>query len=289
MTGAGGGQAEAVATMTRASRAKAKGRRKAKQSDTLEGLARAGMAARGALYALVGVIALQIAVNGDNGEQADKLGAFEALAQRSYGRPLLAALAVGFLGYALWRLVQAVLDPEGVARDGADRLKRVGWGLRALLYLWFFASVLPFALGSRREAGDEKEQEATAALLDKPLGRWVVVAVGVTLLGMAAYNGWRAVSGSYAKDLPRKPSRWARPFAVAGLLARMALFGVVGAFLLRAAAQSDPDQAVGLDGALHRVAGGWLGTSALLALAVGLIAFGVFCAFQARYRKVLDD
>ena len=274
---------------SQAKRAAAKGRSKARNSETLEVLARLGMAARGVLYALIGVLALQIAVNGDNGEKADKKGAFEALSDRGYGRVLLGVLAVGFLGYALWRLVQAVLDPEGRANDDpAGVLKRVGYGARALLYAYFFISVLPFVF-TEKDAGDgDPAKNVADRALDIPFGRWVIVAVALSLLAAGAWNGYRAVSGKFRKDLDKDCSRFVAPFALLGLATRMALFGTVGGYLLKAALKSDPGEAVGLDGALHRIGGGAVGTTALVALAVGLIAFGGFCLVQARYRRVLD-
>ena len=270
-------------------RAAAKGRTKARNSDTLEGLARLGMATRGLLYGLIGVLALQIAVGGDDGEKADKQGAFEALSDQLFGRVALGVLAVGFLGYALWRLVQAVLDPEGRANDDtAGVAKRLGYAARALLYAYFFVSVLPFVF-TEKDAGDgDPAKSVTDRALDVPLGRWVVAAVALCLIGAGLYNGYRAVSGKFRKDLDKDCSRFVAPFALLGLATRMALFGTVGGYLLKAALEADSDEAVGLDGALHRIGGGVVGTTALVALAVGLIAFGGFCLVQARYRRVLD-
>jgi hypothetical protein len=272
-----------------AQRAAAKGRTKARNSDTLEGLARLGMATRGLLYGLIGVLALQIAVNGDDGEKADKRGAFATLSDRTLGRVLLAVLALGFLGYALWRLVQAGLDPEGRATgDRAGAVKRVGYAARGLLYAYFFVSVLPFVF-TEKDAGDgDPAKKATDRALDIPLGRWVIAGVAVCLIGAGLWNGYRAVSGKFRSDLDDDCSAFVAPFALLGLGTRMALYGTVGGYLLKAALESDPGEAVGLDGALHRIGGGVAGTAALVALAVGLIAFGGFCVVQARYRRVFS-
>ena len=72
---------------------------------------------------------------------------------------------------------------------------------------------------------------------------------------------------------------------VAGHLARAVAFGLIGVFVVKAAIDFDPHQAVGLDGALGRLSSTW-GTSALIVVAVGLIAFGVYSLADARYRKV---
>jgi hypothetical protein len=66
----------------------------------------------------------------------------------------------------------------------------------------------------------------------------------------------------------------------------MVLFGLVGFFLVRAAYQYDPSEAIGLDGALAKLAHQPYGRWLLAAAAVGLIAYGVFALIQARYRDV---
>jgi hypothetical protein len=47
----------------------------------------------------------------------------------------------------------------------------------------------------------------------------------------------------------------------------------------------DPAQPTGLDAGLLAVADEWYGPVLLVVLALGLVAFGVYCFFDARYRK----
>jgi hypothetical protein len=64
------------------------------------------------------------------------------------------------------------------------------------------------------------------------------------------------------------------------------VFGLIGAFLVKAALEYDPDEAIGIDGALAKLAGASYGSLLLGLTAAGLIAFGLFCAVQARYRRI---
>jgi hypothetical protein len=64
------------------------------------------------------------------------------------------------------------------------------------------------------------------------------------------------------------------------------VFALIGFFLLRAAWQYDPDEAIGLDEALQKLAGEAYGAFLLGAVALGLAAYGLFCLVQARYRDV---
>jgi len=73
---------------------------------------------------------------------------------------------------------------------------------------------------------------------------------------------------------------------IAGLAARTVVFGLIGWFLVKAAIEYDPQEAVGLDGALARLAEAPYGPVLLGFTAAGLIAYGLFCVAQARYRRV---
>ena len=76
------------------------------------------------------------------------------------------------------------------------------------------------------------------------------------------------------------------PIAVAGLFARMIVFGLVGAFLLESAIRYDPKEAVGLDGALQRLATSTYGRPLLGVVAAGLLCYALFRLTEARYRRV---
>jgi hypothetical protein len=263
--------------------------RKAKQSDALEWAGRAGLATRGLLYLTVGMLAAQIAF-GDLGQRADREGALQAVARQPLGRFLLALVAVGMAGYAIWQLVLAVADPGDKGDDASGLAKRAGCVGRAAIYLGGVASALPLALGNGG-GGGSKEQDWTAKAFELPLGRWLVGAVGVAIIGAGLWNGWKGVSGRWRKkletsDMSKGEERWAEPIAIGGLIGRMAVFSLVGGFLLRAAVRYDPNQGVGLDAALKQVRGKSYGPWALLAFAVALTLFGVFSLLQARWRNV---
>jgi len=61
---------------------------------------------------------------------------------------------------------------------------------------------------------------------------------------------------------------------------------VIGIFIVKAAVDYSPKSAVGLDGALERLARQSYGTFLLAVVAAGLIAFGVYSIAEARYRRI---
>ena len=80
--------------------------------------------------------------------------------------------------------------------------------------------------------------------------------------------------------------RWYTVIGVLGHAARGVVFLVVGFFIVRAAWQYDPKEAIGLDGALAKLAHAEYGSLLLGGVAAGLLAYALFCFVQARYRRV---
>jgi hypothetical protein len=264
--------------------------RKAKQGDWLEWAGRAGLATRGLLYLTVGLLAAQVAF-GDTGEKADRQGALLAVARQPLGRVLIAVVTVGMAAYALWQLVLAVADPGDKGDDASGLAKRAGCVGRAAIYLGGVATALPLALGNGGGSGGSKEQDWTAKALELPLGRWLVGAVGLVIIGAGLWNGWKGVSEKWRKkldtsEMSKAEKKWAEPIAVGGLIGRMLVFGLVGGFILRAAVRYDPTKGVGLDAALKEVRDKAYGPWALLLFAVALLLFGAFSLLQARWRNV---
>src|SRR5690606_24973772 len=123
-------------------------------------------------------------------------------------------------------------------------------------------------------------------LLDLPGGRWLVLAVGLGIIGYAVYAvKAHTVDKGFVERLTVGERHWVTTFGRAGYAARSVVYALVGAFFVEAGWTHAPDQAEGMSAALADLAsGGW--TRILLWLvALGFIAFGAFCAAEARYRR----
>lgn len=250
---------------------------------------RFGLAAKGVSYVIVAVIAIKVALAGGRAEDRD--GALQALADETFGWALLLLLAAGFGGYALWRFACAFGDRDDHGDDATGLAKRAGDFAKGLLYLGLAATAILVLTGARQGRGSGEEDEATAAALDLPLGRWIVGAVGLAVVGAGLFNGVRALTATFRKDLRtgmmrQAEERWYTALGVFGHLARGVVFALIGVFLLRAAWEHDPDEAIALDGALRKLAGEAYGPFLLGTVACGLLAYGLFCFVQARYREV---
>ncbi|WP_282704139.1 DUF1206 domain-containing protein [Streptomyces sp. CC219B] len=254
-----------------------------------EGAARAGLAARGVIYLLVGAIALQIAF-GDTSRQADRQGALEQISGKPLGAVLLWALGIGLVGMALWRLSEAVLGAAGP--DGHKARNRLLAAGRCAFYAFAAYSVLRFAAnGDRGSSSDEQSRDVTAKVLQWPAGQWIVAVGGCAVVVAGVWMGVQALRRSYHDELKIAEMsgagrRLADVTGVGGGVARGLVFAVVGAFAVRAAVDYDPDRAKGLDDALRSFADTPLGPWLLACVALGLVLFGLFSFVAARRRRV---
>src|SRR5216110_813524 len=80
-------------------------------------LARAGFVARGLIYGLIGILAIKLAL-GAGGKTTNQQGALETIAKQPFGKVLLVLVALGLAGYALWRLIRALLGKGPEDSDG---------------------------------------------------------------------------------------------------------------------------------------------------------------------------
>jgi hypothetical protein len=264
----------------------------AAESQWAQRLARFGHLARGVTFCLVGVLALEVAF-GVGGKITDRKGALQTLAGDPFGRALLGVLAVGLAGYALWRFAQALLGEKLETGQDVSVWKRIANVGKGLIYsgLAIICARLVFQADEAGGGGKKEEDRATAWVLEQPAGRWLVAAIGVAIVGVGLFNFFRAVTGSFRKDLKEQQMgkterRWYTGIGVVGHLARAVVFLLAGLFLLKAAYEYDPEEAIGLDGALAKVARAEYGTLLLVLVASGLFAYGLFSIVQARYREV---
>jgi len=261
---------------------------RAARSPWVERLARFGLVAQGVSFGLVAVLAIEVAL-GKGGKATDRQGALHKIAEGTLGRAAVVVLAIGFGAYALWRLVQAALGHDVEESGKASWGKRLSSLGKAAIYVGLCWTAVAILVGDRGDSNQERE--ATEGVLGWPAGRWIVFAVAVAIAGAALWNAYRAVSGRYKKqlktgELSGDELRWTSRIAVVGLLSRAVVFGLVSWFFFKAAADYDAKQARGLDGALRKLAHQPYGEVLLALVAAGLLAYGVFCLIQARYREV---
>ena len=251
-----------------------------------EWLARAGLAARGVVYAVIGVLALQLAI-GQGGKSTNQQGALKAVAEGPFGKTLLVILAVGLAGYGIWRLARAALGHGQQQQDsGGERVAALASGIA---YAILCVAAVRILIGSSTGSGTPKE--ATGGVLDWTGGPVLVGIAGVVMLGVAGYQAYKGLAKKFLDDsntgqMTHQVRKAFTGLGVFGHVARAVIFALVGYGLIRAALDYDADKAIGLDGALREVADASYGPWLLGLVALGLIGFAAYSAADARYRKI---
>ena len=265
----------------------AKGR--AANSEWVEWAGRFGHVAKAVSYALIAILALQVAF-GQRSQTSDRQGVLREVAGKPFGTAALWAMAIGFIGYAVWEFARAALDRSNDGNDAKGLAKRGKCAVVGAIYVGSAVVAISLAMGSG-SSGSGNEKEETAKVLEWPGGQWIVGIVGLGMIVYGLANLWKAKSQKFTKDLDdhkmnHGTRKWAIRSGVAGFAARGVVFAIVGVFLTKAAYEYDPKEAVGIDGALAKLAHQAWGTWLLAAVALGLLCYGVFCLVQARYRRV---
>ena len=266
----------------------AKGQQAAR-SPVLRWLARAGLAARGVLYLIIGWIAIQVAF-GQSSHQADQTGALHLLGRNPAGEVALWLLVVGFAGMCLWRLTEAIFG--GAEPDGDKATTRLAALARVLVYGFITYGVLKYAIGvGGPKSSDQQSVDLTAKAMSHPGGRVAVIVVGVALAVGGLFMAWSAVRSKFLEKLDTgamgaRTQRVVTWLGRVGGVARGGVFVTSGIFLIIAAAEVKPQKAKGVDSALRELARTPLGPWLLLVVAIGLIMFGAFSCCEARWRRV---
>ncbi|MET7367677.1 DUF1206 domain-containing protein [Streptomyces sp. NPDC005566] len=266
--------------------------RRAANSKAVAAGARAGFVARGAIYLLVGLLALRIAFSDSGGKQADRGGAVAEIAEKPFGIVLLWALGVALAGMALWRLSEALFGQAGP--DGDKPGKRAMAAARFLFYGFVSYSVLSYAAGDQGSgsgSSDRQTDDVTAKALEWTGGQWIVGIAGAVVVGAGLWIAFRAVTRKYHKhlkmsEMTKKVRQAVDVTGVFGGAVRGIVFATAGGFAIAAAVRHEPGRAKGMDDTLRSFtetpAGPWL----LVLVALGLAAFGAFSWANARWRKV---
>lgn len=257
--------------------------------DTAVGLrvgGRIGLAARGVIYLLVGLVAASLAVRGTaKGEHADQKGAVTELASKPFGGVLVVVIAIGLAAYALWQLSQVF---TGVVGEKDSKGKRVKALASAVIYAGLTVSAITVLAGARKSQGSQ-QSSVTAKVMDHTGGRWLVGLAGVIVLVVGIVLVVQGVQASFMErfeGLPHQAARTVRRVGQVGTIARGLVVGIAGILVISAAWTFDPKKARGIDGAFRTLLEQPFGRLLTGIMALGLVAFGVFGLVEAKYRKV---
>jgi hypothetical protein len=252
-------------------------------------LARLGYASKAVIYAIVGVLAILTVAN-RGGRITDTSGALRVVLRQPFGHTLLIVLAIGLCGYALWRLLDAIADPDHNGTAAGGLIVRIGNAIRGCVYGALAIEAFRLVRGLRGSRGDDAEMW-TARILEYPFGE---IAVGIAGAIVATYGMSEVVHSIRGRHDPRldlscfrsniRPA--IRKISRFGVGVRGGLIATLGVFLVRAALSHDPNQAAGSRESMLRLGGLVQGRWFLALIAVGVLAYAVDQAVHARCRRI---
>lgn len=266
------------------------------RADWRSSLARFGLSAKGILYIAIGMLAINVAAGDAASSSATQQGAIQLVASQPLGRWLIITLTVGLFALAVW---QFILAATGDPVEGSDTSDRVKYAVKGVLYLGTAMTALSITLAQWNtsfgsglgQGGSVSEQEAAAEIMSWPAGPWIAAIIGLAIIAVGIYQlHHHALQKRFMRRLDCAGSSPEVAHGIeragqAGYAARGIVFTIAGIFLVIAALQHDPQDAVGLSGALQALAQRSWGQIVLWGVAIGLFLFGCFSFAEARYRR----
>lgn len=262
-------------------------------STSFEKLARAGLAAKGIVYFILGILTLASVYNvmGAKTGDTDKQGVFTAVSDLPGGRLLLGIIAAGLVCYVLWRVIQAVADTAHKGNDGKGLAVRARYLVSGLAYATVAYSAMRMAISDEKGSGG-RIRESVAELLSKPFGQWLVGILACVFLGVGIYQIYYALSEKYQKHVTGTSSEENRKLMLVagkvGYVARGVVWALISWLLFKAAINSNSAEAGDTSKAFALVEKSDYGTMMLTVIAAGLILYGLFSILRAKNENLIS-
>jgi fumarate reductase subunit D len=259
----------------------------------LQLLERLGYVVRGALYAVMGLLALGIAVSVGPGQTTDLSGSLVFLIGNPFGKLVLIVAAIGLAAYSLWGFIRAIYDPLHRGSGASGYAARLGFVTSAVSYAAIVILALQLLAGSGAPSGDST-QKTIASVLTHPAGGALTILIGLIAIVIGLGQFLEAYQANFAKDLKgaemsQSERMWAIRFGRFGMFARGVTFLVIGWFVVQAGIHHDPAQAQGFGGAFQFLLGQPFGRVLLGVVALGFVALGLHSFACARWIRLMGS
>ncbi|MBA3458607.1 MAG: DUF1206 domain-containing protein [Deltaproteobacteria bacterium] len=258
----------------------------------IEKMARVGFAAKGVLYVTIGALAVMAALGQGGSTSTDNREAMSKIYDAPFGRALLGVMALGLAGYAVWRIIEGIRDPEHRGKDAKGIAIRTGQVVRGLLHLALAgaaASLVLYQSSGGGQGGGDRAKHWSARALELPGGVYILWAVAGILVGYGAYQLYRACKKNvdkhlYLKNLHEGTQKLLFGVSRFGIAARGIVFGTIGVLFANAARHHNASETGGLAESMQRLV--QLGKWPFFAIAAGVVAYGLYQFICAKYRRI---
>jgi hypothetical protein len=255
-------------------------------------LAEFGFYTKGFLFIVIGVLAILVAMGDRSGKLADPTGALTLIAQFTYGKILLVIFIIGAFGHGAWNILRGVADVDSAGKNFQGIFRRVIAVIVGVFYLFLAWTAWSIILTNQVTVENGTVQKTlTGLILALPLGAVLVFLIGLVVIGAGVSECYRGVTGKFQEDFRLRELQGGKQKVVTVLgalsfTARAVIFGLMGYFLITAAIESNPNAAMGIDGALLTLGQSYYGKILLFIAATGVICHGILSLYEARYRRI---
>lgn len=262
-------------------------------SNWLSAIASVGYSAKTIMYSMLGLFILSSVITAADREKATQENVFITLKSQPFGQVLLSFLVAGLVSYALWRWLQSMLNTESLDMTKAkDIIMRVFLFVSGLFYFGaaFLGAKVLVGTNTGSDDGGSRSEQVSQQLMQYQWGIYLVAAIGAGVLVFAFMQFKHAYKADFLKKfeqdkLNENKKKITTVVGRIGYFARGVVYLLVGSFFMMSAIQSDPSEAGGLQLALQTLTQQTFGLYMLAAVGVGFIMFGIYCGFEARYRR----
>ena len=259
----------------------------------VKSLSRFGFYTKGVLFIVIGILAISVAIGLRGGKIADPFGALGVVAQKPFGTILLMLFVVGAFGHGLWNVLRGAADVDDVGKNWLGIVKRIFFIGVGFFYVGLALSGLSFLLFvTDKNANGQLPKTFVTVLLAIPLlGVLLVFLIGLGLIGAGFHECYSGISGKYQENYRSWEIKgWHGKFitflGVLSFTARAVILALMGWFFISAAIDYNPDEVVGIDGALRTLAQSTYGTFLLFVTAFGLICHGILAFYESKHRRI---
>lgn len=259
----------------------------------LEFLERAGYVVRGALYAVMGLLALGLAL-GRGGAATDQSGSLAVLSTIPFGKVLVICFVVGLGPYAVWGFVRAIFDPLHRGDDAPGIAERLGFAWSGFAYGAMVVFALQLLAGGDRSPAHDSVRSTIASILHYPAGEWAAVGIGAVAIGVGLGQFVEAYTAIFRKDFERmRMARAEKKIVDAlgrfGFVSRGVVFTLVGWFVVQGGLRRDAGLVHGYGGAFVFLLDQPFGRLLLAAVSLGFVALGLHSLACARWIRLLGS
>jgi hypothetical protein len=259
----------------------------------IELLERLGYVVRGVLYAVMGFLALGIALAQSGGKATSLSGSLVWLVGNPFGTLVLIVTIIGLGAYSLWGIIRAIYDPLHRGRDAKGIAARIGFVTSAVSYaaIAFFALQI---LAGQGGASTDRTQTTVSSLLMNPAGGVITFVLGLFSLVIGIGQFIAAYRAIFKRDLKAtEMSQSEMDIAIGlgrfGMASRGVAFLLIGWFLIQAGLHHNSSDAHGYGGTfvflLAQPYGRWL----VGIIALGFVALGLHSFACARWVRLLGS